>query len=90
MTSVNVSDINNTVVVTENSSSTVVTVPQTVMIATTTHGPQGPPGPPGASGLIVDTTNKTDKSVVYYDGGTETFKADTIWTVLTLTDGGNF
>lgn len=91
MTSVNVSDINNTVVVTENSSSTVITVPQTVMIATTTHGPQGPQGPAGpAGGLTVDETAKVDKSVVYYDAAAATFKADSIWTILTITDGGNF
>ena len=91
MTTVNVSSVSNTVVVTENSSSTVVTVPETVMISTITHGPQGPQGPAGpAGGLTVDETAKVDKSVVYYDAAAATFKADSIWTILTITDGGNF
>jgi hypothetical protein len=44
MTSVVVSAVNNTVVVTENGSSTVVTVPQTSVVTATTAGPQGPSG----------------------------------------------
>ena len=51
MTSVVVSAVNNTVVVTENGSSTVVTVPQTSVVTATTAGPQGPAG----SGAYVHT-----------------------------------
>ena len=40
MTSVVVSAVNNTVVVTENGSSTVVTVPQTSVVTATTAGPR--------------------------------------------------
>jgi hypothetical protein len=79
MTSVNVSSVTNTVVVTDNGDSTVVEV--------ITAGPQGPQGPPG---FVVDTAAKVDKSVVYYDGASSSFKADAIWTTTNLTDGGNF
>jgi hypothetical protein len=44
MTTVNVSAITNTVTVTENGSSTVVTVPQTSVVTALTEGPQGPSG----------------------------------------------
>jgi hypothetical protein len=90
MIAVNVSAANNTLVVTENSSSTVVTVPQTSTVTAITQGPQGPRGNPGETGIVVASTAKVDGSVVYYDGSTSQFKADSTWTVLTLTDGGNF
>ena len=44
MTTVNVSSVTNTVTVTENGSSTVVTVPQTSTVTAVTVGPQGPSG----------------------------------------------
>lgn len=44
MTSVNISSVSNTVVVTENGSSTVVTVPVTSTVTAVTEGPQGPAG----------------------------------------------
>jgi|Laugresu1bdmlbsd_1035121.scaffolds.fasta_scaffold00036_66 hypothetical protein len=44
----------------------------------------------GASGLFVDTAAKVDRSVVYYDAASSTFRADPIWTTTTLSDGGNF
>jgi len=86
MTTVNVSSVSNTVVVTENGGSTVVTVPQTSTVTATTAGPQGPAG----FDVIINETAKVDKSVVYYDATAGIFKADSIWTVPTLTDGGNF
>jgi hypothetical protein len=86
MTTVNVSAVSNTVVVTENGSSTVVTVPQTSVVTAVTAGPQGPPG----AGFEIDSSAKVDKSVVYYDATAAIFKADSTWTVPTLTDGGNF
>ena len=52
MTSVNVSAVSNTVVVTENGSSTVVTVPVTSTVTAITQGPQGPSGV-AAGGLPV-------------------------------------
>ena len=86
MTTVNVSAVSNTVVVTENGSSTVVTVPQTSVVTAVTAGPQGPPG----SGFEIDSSAKVDQSVVYYDATAGMFKADPTWTVPTLADGGNF
>lgn len=44
MTTVNVNSVTNTVTVTENGSSTVVTVPVTSTVTAVTQGPQGPPG----------------------------------------------
>lgn len=38
----------------------------------------------------VDIANKVDKSLVYYDENSDMFKADSLYTVITLTDGGNF
>lgn len=38
----------------------------------------------------LEVASKVDKSVVYYDGNSDTFKADGLYTVITLTDGGNF
>jgi hypothetical protein len=51
MTTVNVSSVTNTVTVTENGSSTVVTVPVTSTVTATTQGPQGPAG----SGAYIHT-----------------------------------
>lgn len=76
MTSVNISNLTNTVVVTDGVDGTVVSV--------ITQGPQGP------TGLVLDQASKVDKSVIYYDAAASTFKADSIWTVPTLSDGGNF
>lgn len=90
MTTVNVSSVTNTVTVTENGSSTVVTVPVTSTVTAITQGPQGPQGPAGPGGLVVDDVAKVDQSVVYYDAAAATFKADAIWTVPTIADGGNF
>jgi hypothetical protein len=50
MTSVNITTTNNTVVVTENGASTVVTVPVTSVVTANTAGPQGPQGPQGPKG----------------------------------------
>tara|TARA_R100001440_G_C2471928_1_gene111802 strand:+ start:402 stop:605 length:204 start_codon:yes stop_codon:yes gene_type:complete len=54
-----------------------------------TQGPQGIQGPAG-SGFDVDSTNKIDGSVIYYDSASAKFKADSTTTKLTLVDGGNF
>lgn len=86
MTSVNITALSNTVVVTENGSSTVVTIPQTSVVTAVTAGPQGPAG----LSVSVDDTAKIDKSLVYYDAASATFKADAIWTTATIVDGANF
>lgn len=91
MTSVNVTAVTSTVTVTEgDAGTTVVTVPETSVVTAVAVGPQGPIGPQGASGLIVDTTAKVNKSVVYYDAHTSSFKADATWTTTTIVDGANF
>lgn len=51
MTTVNVTTVTNTVTVTENGSSTVVSVPVTNTVSSITQGPQGPAG----SGAYVHT-----------------------------------
>ena len=90
MTSVNVTEVANTVTLTEDSAVVVVPVPETTVVVATTLGPQGPPGPQGASGIPVDIIGTVDKSVVYYDAASSAFRADSIWTTTTLSDGGNF
>jgi len=44
MTTVNITEVKNTITVTENGSSTVVTVPVTSTVTAITQGPQGPAG----------------------------------------------
>lgn len=104
MTSVNVSETHNTVVVTEQTgTTTTVIVPSESVIVNAIGigpqgpagvagpaGPQGPAGPPGAGGIVVDETNRVNRSIVYFDAGTATYKADAIITDTALTDGGNF
>ena len=58
----------------------------TVEITTTV--PQGPAGQ--ISGLNFDITGKVNDAVLYYDSSSDTFKADSTTTKLTLVDGGNF
>ena len=73
MTSVNVTTTTNTVEVTTNGSTAVVTVPQTSVVSAITQGPRGPAG----GGFDIDSTAKVDRSVVYYDAAASQFKADT-------------
>jgi len=79
MTSVNITTEKNTVTV--NGETSVVTV--------ATQGPQGATGAAG-SGFDLDSTNKVDGSVIYYDSTSAKFKADATTTKLTLVNGGNF
>ena len=44
----------------------------------------------GVGGFTVDSTNKVDGSVVYYDSSSAKFKADSTTTKLTIVDGGSF
>ncbi len=74
MTSVNVTELRNTVTVNEGDT-TVVTI--------------GVQGPQGASSTI-DVSDVVDNSVVYYQASSGTFKADQTTTKLTLVNGGNF
>lgn len=80
MTSVNISAVSNTVVVTENGSSTVVTVPVTSTVTAITEGPQGPSGisagslptggDPGNILLKQSNANYDTDWVATLDGGT--------------------
>ena len=79
MTQVNVTTTKNTVTV--NGETRVVTVK--------TAGPQGVPGAVG-SGFDLDSTNKVDGSIIYYDSSSAKFKADQTTTKLTIVDGGSF
>ena len=76
MTSVNITTQKNTVTVNGETSVVTVSVP----------GPQGPAG----SGLVLDSTNKIDGSIIYYDSTSAKFKADATTTKLTIVDGGSF
>ena len=71
------------------SSTNSVTVSQVSDVTTveiTTVGPQGP----AAAGFTLNGDNKVNDSIVYYDSSSDTFKADTTTTKLTLVNGGNF
>lgn len=74
---------------------TVVAQPQAIEVGIIgPQGPRGEPGPTGSNALAnlddVDVSTKVDKSVVYYDQTAEKFVANSIHTIITLTDGGNF
>lgn len=79
-TSVSVSTTENTVVVTQNQT----------LVSVTTEGPKEVIGGPLESLSNVNTTDKVDGSVLYYDGNSDTYKVDSSATILKLTDGGNF
>ena len=65
---------------------TVSQVSDVTTVEITTVGPQGP----AAAGFVFDGSNKVNDSIVYYDSSSDTFKADTTTTKLTLVNGGNF
>lgn len=79
----------NQVFIQEDNNEVIVQRPTNAITAIIAQGPQGPQGPVG-SGIAVDGTAKVDKSIVYYDAAASSFKADAIWTIFSLTDGGNF
>ena len=75
MSQINITTTKNTVTV--NGETRVVTV--------ATQGPQG-----AVSDFVLDSTDKVDGSVIYYDSSSAKFKADATTTKLTLVNGGNF
>ena len=79
MTSVNITTTKNTVTVNEG---------DTTIVTVATQGPQGPAF--AATGTSLNDSNKVNNSVVYFDSGSGTFKADSTRTVENLVDGGNF
>lgn len=66
--------------------------PAVVEVSTT--GPQGPQGPAAVSNLYemqdVNINSKVNQSVLYYDSASGKWKGDSIYTVLSLVDGGNW
>ena len=68
---------------------TVSQVSDVTTVELTTAGPQGPQGP-AAAGVTFDVTGKVDDAIFYYHAASDTFKADSTTTKLTLVDGGNF
>ena len=79
MTTVNITTSKNTVTIDEDNSS---------VIEVATQGPQGPSF--AASTATMVDTNRVNKSIIYYDSASGSYKADSTWTTSTLTDGGNF
>ena len=80
-------------VTTEDGKISVIQAPATPSIVSAiTEGPRGAKGEQGLAGLNfnVDASNVTSGSIVYYDGSSSVFKADSTWTTQTLTDGGNW
>lgn len=61
--------------------------PQLAIIA---DGPLTTTGGTFAALADVDVADKTNKSVIYYDGSSGKYKADSSETLISLTDGGNF
>lgn len=64
------------------------TAPLTVEVQTA--GPQGPPVTALNDIGDVNTTAAVDKSVLYFDQATSTWRGNDINTITTITDGGNF
>ena len=65
---------------------TVIVNGETSVVTIAVPGPRGPAG----SGLVLDSTNKVDGSIIYYDSTSAKFKADATTTKLTIVDGGSF
>jgi hypothetical protein len=86
MTTVNVTSVDNTVVVTENGSTAVVTVPVTSTVTAITVGPQGAQGPIGAGFDFNQASSATTwtinhnlgykPSVDVYDSGSQQIQAE--------------
>jgi hypothetical protein len=82
----------NQVVIQEEENTVAVQSATSTITTIVAQGPQGPRGEQGTagSGIAVDDAAKVDKSVVYYDLATASFKADATWIISSITDGGNF
>ena len=58
---------------------------ETRVVTVATQGPQG-----ATADFTLNSDNKVDGSVIYYDSSSATFKADDTTTKLTLVNVGNF
>lgn len=86
MTTINITTTDNTVLVTENGNTTVVTVPVTSVITASTAGPQGPKGDAGAGYAFTQSTSSAmwtinhnlgyKPSVDIYDSGSQQIQAE--------------
>jgi hypothetical protein len=86
MTTVNVTSVTNTVTVTEDGSSTVVTVPVTSTVTAVTAGPQGPPGTSGAGYDFIQSSSSATWTINHnlgfkpgvdvYDSGSQQIQAE--------------
>lgn len=86
MTTINITTIDNTILVTENGNTTVVTVPATSVITASTAGPQGPKGDAGAGYAFTQSTSSATwtinhnlgykPSVDIYDSGSQQIQAE--------------
>lgn len=91
MTQVNVTVSAEAIVSPVNEQSIVVLAPSGVpQLAVVTEGPKVFAGIKMGDLTDVNTSDKTDKSVIYYDSSSGTYKADSTETLITITDGGNF
>lgn len=86
MTTISITTTNNTILVTENGNTTVVTVPTTSVITAVTAGPQGPKGDAGAGYVFTQPTSSAmwtinhnlgyKPSVDIYDSGSQQIQAE--------------
>lgn len=86
MTTINITTTNNTILVTENGNTTVVTVPTTSVITAVTAGPQGPKGDVGAGYTFTQSTSSATwtinhnlgykPSVDIYDSGSQQIQTE--------------
>ena len=86
MNTINVTEQKNTVTVNETTNTVTVTEGVAATVQITTQGPQGP----AISGVNFDISGKVNDAVLYYHAASDTIKADSTTTKLTLVDGGNF
>lgn len=90
LSKVEVTPVSPTIVSVETQSENVVSVVESnALVTLATAGPKEQAATLAAL-QDVDASNRVDNSVIYYDGNSETFKANSLNTILTITDGGNF
>ena len=87
MTSVNITEEQNTVTVNETTNTLTINDGAATVIQVNTQGPQGPVS---SENFIFDGTGKVDGSIPVYNSSTERIEATSTHTVLTLVNGGNF
>lgn len=81
--STEITEVNQTVVISDS---------DTGVVEVVTQGPAGASASAFGVGELadVDDSARVDKSVLYYDQSAGKWKGDDVNTILTITDGGNF